>query len=387
MTDATHGLATGAKRAGDKLFWSVVGASSALIVITLIASRFVATPPGMPAGRRALPRMKSAPSNAGEVLLSLGVGSLIWYACFASAPLFIWMSRRFPFAPKRRLSSLAVHLFVVVLLAAVTAVLQFKITYRGASVAPPLSAYMNVGLITGFLPFLTVAAAAHALEARSRAQERELEAERVRSQLAESRLEALTAQLQPHFLFNTLQGISTLITRDPAAADRMLTSLSDLLREVLRRGEKREVELSEELRVLESYLDISRTRFGDRLSVTVDVDDAAERALVPFFILQPLVENALHHGISSHAGAGSIEIAARRTGDQLRLSVSDDGPGIVTPDAQRGIGLANTRARLQEMYGAAHSLDLGRPPEGGFRVDVTIPYRQRVAEPATASAS
>jgi len=167
----------------------------------------------------------------------------------------------------------------------------------------------------------------------------------------------------------------------------MLTSLSDLLREVLRRGEKREVELSEELRVLESYLDISRTRFGDRLSVTVDVDDAAERALVPFFILQPLVENALHHGISSHAGAGSIEIAARRAGDRLRLSVSDDGPGIVTPDAQRGIGLANTRARLQEMYGAAHSLDLGRPPEGGFRVDVTIPYRQRVAEPAAASAS
>jgi two-component system, LytTR family, sensor kinase len=373
----TRGSTTNTKRAGDRLFWGVVGVSATLTVLTLIASQFVARPPQMPAGARALPRLKSAPANAGELLLSLGVGSLIWYACFASAPLFIWMSRRFPFAPKRRLSSLAIHLVVVVLLAALTALLQYEVTYRGASIAPPLRAYMNFGLITGILPFLTVAAAAHALEARSRAQERELEAERIRSQLAESRLEALTAQLQPHFLFNTLQGISTLITRDPVAADKMLTSLSDLLREVLRRGEKREVELSEELRVLESYLDISRSRFGERLSVTVTVDAEAARALVPFFILQPLVENALHHGISSHAGAGSIEIAARRTGDRLLLSVSDDGPGTVTPDAQRGIGLANTSARLRELYGDAHTLELGRPPEGGFRVKVAIPYRER----------
>jgi hypothetical protein len=120
MTDVAHGLTTSAKRAGDRLFWSVVGASSALIVITLIASRFVAAPPGMPAGRRALPRMKSAPTNAGEVLLSLGVGSLIWYACFASAPLFIWMSADFPSRRSDASSSLAVHLFFVVLLAAVT---------------------------------------------------------------------------------------------------------------------------------------------------------------------------------------------------------------------------------------------------------------------------
>src|SRR6185436_20810123 len=153
MADMTQGSAPKTKRAGDRLFWSVVAASATLTVLTLIASRFAATP-FTPRGGRALPRMRSAPANAGELLLSLGVGSLIWYACFASAPLFIWMGRRFPFAPKRRLSSLAVHLFVVVLLTAVTAVLQFKITYRGASVAPPLSAYMNVGLITGFLPFL-----------------------------------------------------------------------------------------------------------------------------------------------------------------------------------------------------------------------------------------
>ena len=375
----TQGSTINQRRAGDRLFWSVVAVSAVLIGLIFIASRFVAGPPGIPAGARSLPRMRPGPTNAGELLRSLGVGSIIWYACFASAPLFIWMSRRFPFDRGRRLSSFILHLAAITLLAGLTALMQYQITYGNSPVVPPLASYVNLTMLTGLLPFVTVAAAAHALEARSRAQERELEAERMRSQLAESRLEALTAQLQPHFLFNTLQGISTLITRDPIAADKMLTSLSDLLREVLRRGEKREVELGEELRVLESYLDISRSRFGDRLSVTVDVDESTRRALVPFFVLQPLVENALHHGISSHAGSGCIQIAARRTADRLVLTVSDDGPGVVAPDAQRGIGLANTRARLHELYGAAHALEIGRPAERGFRVSASIPYRERTA--------
>jgi len=376
----TRGLPTKTKVAGDRLFWGVVGASAVLTSVTLIASRFVGPPPGAPAGARLLPRMPRAPATAGELLRSLGVGSLIWYVCFVSAPLFIWMSRRLPFDRKRWGSSLAIHLAVVALLAVVTAWLQYIVTYRSASIGPPIGAYLKIGLITGTLPFLTVAAAAHALEARSRAHERDLESERIRGQLAESRLEALTAQLQPHFLFNTLQGISTLIAHDPVAADRMLTNLSDLLREVLRRGEKREVELAEELRVLDSYLDISRARFGARLSITVDADDGVRRALVPFFILQPLVENALHHGISSHAGPGSIKIAARRNADRLVLVVADDGPGIVTPDTQRGIGLANTKARLREMYGDAHTLELDRPVDGGFRVSVVLLYRERARE-------
>jgi two-component sensor histidine kinase len=376
----TRGSVTRGKRDGDRLFWGVVGVSAALTVVTLIASRFVAAPQGAPAGARLFPRVPRAPATTGELLRSLGVGSLIWYVCFVSAPLFIWMSRRLPFDRRRWASSLAIHLVVVALLAVLTAWLQYFVTYRSASVGPPIGGYLKIGLITGTLPFLTVAAAAQALEARSRAHERDLESERMRGQLAESRLEALTAQLQPHFLFNTLQGISTLITRDPIAADKMLTNLSDLLREVLRRGEKREVELAEELRVLESYLDISRTRFGERLSITVDADDGARRALVPFFILQPLVENALHHGISSHAGAGSIEIAVRRNGDRLMVTVTDDGPGTVAPDTQRGIGLANTTARLRALYGDAHSIELGRPVVGGFRVIVTLPYRERARE-------
>jgi LytS/YehU family sensor histidine kinase len=217
------------------------------------------------------------------------------------------------------------------------------------------------------------------LEARTRAHDRELDAARAKSQLAEARLEALTAQLQPHFLFNTLQAISTLITRDPVAANTMLASLSDLLREVLRRGERREVPLEEELRVLAPYLDISQWRFGDRLSVRIEADPSVRRALVPFFVLQPLVENALQHGVGSRAGPGAIRIEANREGDRLWLTVIDDGPGSETTEARRGIGLPNTRARLQELYGDRHTLELGRltGSQPGFRVRLGIPYHEQ----------
>ena len=365
----------------DRLLWTVVLFSSLLTVATLLASRFVAAPPKPPRG--ALPRIPRPPVSAAELLRSLGVGSLVWYACFLSAPLLVAMSRRFPLDRKRWPSSVVAHLVVLALLVAITSWLQYHLIYRGAANAPPLAQYMQVAAIAGVLPFLTVAAAAHALEARSRAHERALEAQRMRSELAESRLEALTAQLQPHFLFNTLQGISTLIHQDPASADAMLANLSDLLRDVLRRGGVREVPLGEELRVLESYLDISRRRFGERLTIDVDVDDATSRALVPFFILQPLLENALHHGVSSHAGPARVVIAAHRVSDCLELTVTDDGPGTAAPDAGRGIGLANTSARLHEIYGDDHTLETGRlgaaAPNGGatpgFRVRLAIPYR------------
>jgi LytS/YehU family sensor histidine kinase len=285
------------------------------------------------------------------------------------------MSRARPIDRAHWRQSVAIYLAVIVALVVAAALVQYRVSYSGFP-SPPLSLYLRSALLTGALPFLTVAAATQAVEARTRAHERELDAARVRGQLAEARLEALTAQLQPHFLFNTLQGISTLITRDPIAADKMLTSLSDLLREVLRRGERREVDLDEELRVLEPYLDISRWRFGDRLTVRTDADADSRRALVPFFILQPLVENAVHHGVSSRAGPATIHIEAARAGDRLWLAVTDDGPGT-PPDTKPGIGLTNTKARLDELYGDRHTLELDRPPGGGFRVRVGIPYRDR----------
>jgi LytS/YehU family sensor histidine kinase len=306
----------------------------------------------------------------------MGVGSVIWYGCFASAPFFVWLSRRTPIERRSWKAGVVVYVAAVTLLALGTAWVQFHLTYRGAPLAPPLSAYLKVGLIADALPYLTVAVAALAIDARTRVYERDLEAERVRSQLAESRLEALTAPLQPHFLFNTLQGISTLISHDPAAADAMLTDLSDLLREVLRANERREVTVDEELRVLESYLSISRRRFGERLTVTVTRGADVGQALVPFFVFQPLVENALHHGVGSHAGPANVTIAARRENDRLVLTVEDDGPGVNAADAGRGIGLANTRERLSGLYGDAQRLDLGRKSDGGFGVRVELPFHE-----------
>jgi signal transduction histidine kinase len=371
----------GGRRSGDRLLWTVVAASAVVTAITVLGTRLAGPPPRPPGPPgRSLPRIPRAPESGGELLRALGIGSLTWYACVLSAPLLVWLSRRLPLDRDRWRSSLAVHLLVIVSLVLATAAVQYRLTYGGSPYAPPLAEFLKVTLLTGSLPFLTVAAAAHALEARTRAHDRELDAARARGQLAEARLEALTAQLQPHFLFNTLQGISTLITRDPAAADRMLATLSDLLREVLRRGEAREVEVAEEVRVLGPYLDIARWRFGARLSVTVDVDDDARDALVPFFILQPLVENALHHGVGARAGAGTIAIRARRDGPWLRLTVTDDGPGVdASPrlGGGRGVGLANTRARLREMYGDRHEMELARAEPAGSRVTVAVPYRVR----------
>jgi two-component system, LytTR family, sensor kinase len=367
------------RRAADRLLRVAVVVALALAALTFVASRFVAPIPGPPPGARMLPRVPRPPASAGDVLRMLGVGSSIWYASFLSAPFFVWTARRFPLARRHAAASVAANVSLIVALTVLTSWTQYRITYGDASLAPPLADFLRLGLMTGMLPFLAVAAVAHAAIAVARAHDREVETERIRTQLAETRLAALTAQLQPHFLFNTLQGISTLIPRDPAAADAMLTNLSDLLREVLRRGQQREVELHEELAVLQPYLEISRQRFGERLAVDVACENAARRGLVPFFILQPLVENSLRHGIEVHAGAGSITIDARRDDGTLVLTVTDDGPGAAAGENGRGVGLTNTMARLRELYGDSQSLDILRPAGGGYRVRVTIPYRERAA--------
>ena len=362
----------------NRILWLVLGASLALCGLTAIVVKLAPTTPlPVPRGPM-LPRMRMPAGSMplGDVLRLVGIGSLTWYACVLSAPFFLWLSRNLPIDRAHWRKSTTIYAAAIVALVIATAIVQYQVTYAGFQ-GPPMSLFLRSALLTGALPFLTVAAATQALEARTRAHERELDAARVKGQLAEARLEALTAQLQPHFLFNTLQGISTLITRDPIAADKMLTSLSDLLREVLRRGERREVDLDEELRVLEPYLDISRWRFGDRLTIHTVASDDARRALVPFFILQPLVENAVHHGVGSRAGPASIHIEAARSGDRLWLTVIDDGPGSDMPESKLGIGLTNTKARLHELYGDRQSLELDRPPGGGFRVRVGIPYRER----------
>jgi len=202
-------------------------------------------------------------------------------------------------------------------------------------------------------------------------------ASRLEMQLVQARLDALVGQLQPHFLFNTLHTISAFVLEDPKQANRMITRLSELLRQSFNRDRGPLVTLEEELELLDHYVAIQEARFGERLRVTFRVDPRAASAVVPTLLLQPLVENAIRHGAAPHGGVAEVEIAATRSGDRLHLEVRDNGPGLTgNGGAGAGLGLSNTRARLSELYGASHRFDLVNvaPPGGGAVATIDIPF-------------
>ncbi|HUF26219.1 MAG TPA: histidine kinase [Gemmatimonadaceae bacterium] len=201
------------------------------------------------------------------------------------------------------------------------------------------------------------------------------EGERLEARLTEAQLQSLKLQLHPHFLFNTLNTITALVHVDPPAAERMVAGLSELLRLSLRTAGEQEVPLSREMEMLDHYLQIQQVRFGDRLAVSIVVDPDAREALVPHFILQPLVENAIRHGIAPRATRGLVEIRATVLGTMLKLQVRDDGIGVPfgRPVAD-GVGLANTRSRLRSLYGTRHSFHAAGEVAGGFVVDIEIPH-------------
>jgi two-component system, LytTR family, sensor kinase len=210
-----------------------------------------------------------------------------------------------------------------------------------------------------------------------RFKDREIQAAALETQLARAHLEALKMQLHPHFLFNTLHSISELMHQDVNAADRVISRLSELLRLTLEKTGVQEVTLKAEIDFLEGYLEIERTRFRDRLTVTMDLSPETLDAMVPNMILQPLVENSIRHGIARRAGPGTILIRSLRNGDNLEILLRDDGPGRSSskPAAVNfGVGLANTRSRLQQLYGATQSLQIHEPEMGGFEVQITIPF-------------
>lgn len=211
-----------------------------------------------------------------------------------------------------------------------------------------------------------------------RYRERERRAAELEGQLARARLDALRMQLNPHFLFNTLNTVAAMVHQDPRIAERMVTRLSDLLRASLDHPDTHEVPLREEIELLQRYLDIEQVRFSDRLSVSVRVSPDVADALVPSLILQPLVENAIRHGIEQIDTAGVIQVDADRIGDRLRLNVRDNGPGPnpdATPTRRRGIGLRNTRARLEQLYGHVCRVELRRAEGGGAEAEVLLPLR------------
>jgi two-component system LytT family sensor kinase len=226
----------------------------------------------------------------------------------------------------------------------------------------------------------------HALVYYQAARDREVEAAQLETRLIEAQLQALQRQLQPHFLFNTLHAISALVRRNPDAAEEMIERLGDLLRLTLNKVGAQEVRLCEELDYLDVYLDIEKIHYGSRLRVSRIIDPETRDAMVPFLILQPLVENAIKHGIGPHLAPGRVSIEAEARGSRLVLRVSDSGAGIPAASASRGggtlqrltqgVGLSNTRARLQHLYAGNHQFAFQHGPSGGVTVEVEVPLRR-----------
>ena len=241
--------------------------------------------------------------------------------------------------------------------------------------------------LLGTLQYLVVVAvwlavaAGHAIEEEQvRATELALAQARLETQLTRARVAALRAQLQPHFLFNTLNSISVLTSSDPSGAQTMIRRLSDLLRAALSEGDRAAVPLSREIELLNAYLAIQRVRFGERLRVRVDIEPAATTCLVPTLVLQPLVENAIQYAVADREQGGQVAVTATLTGKRLVMRVVDDGAGWRSDghgsrndgDA-RGIGHRNTRERLREMYGSEHVFVVEDSPSGGCSVRVEVP--------------
>ncbi len=232
-----------------------------------------------------------------------------------------------------------------------------------------------ISLPFGVSVYFAVLGIEHATHYFVEARERETQAARLRAQLSDARLSALRMQIQPHFLLNTLNAITVIVRdRDHETATRMLEQLGDMLRRVVRSDRPPEIPLREELEFLRQYLGIEQVRFSDRLRAVVAVPDQLLAALVPEFILQPLVENALRHGLAGRSALTAVTVDALREGDDLVLRVTDNGPGI---GAHRpGIGLSNTSERLSTLYGERGRLTLATPPGGGTRAEVRLPFHE-----------
>jgi len=312
---------------------------------------------------------------------AFGVNFTYYYLWALMTPVVVWMARRFRFESGRWAAALCAHIGASAVLTVIQILLgETVITLLG--LRPMLAFWKKVdySFVANFqssLPtYWLILFAYLAFDYYVKYRDRELRGVQLAAELSRAQLQALKMQLEPHFLFNTLNSISSLMYRDVEAADAMLVRLSEFLRLTLDRELDQEVTLQEELEFVRRYLEIEKIRFEDRLTVSVDVGHDVGEARVPTLALQPLIENAIHHGIASRLAGGSIAIRARRDDGTLRISVADDGVASCGEHPRERIGLANTRARLEQLYGAAQRFTFGASPAGGFVVEMVIPFHR-----------
>jgi two-component system, LytTR family, sensor kinase len=328
----------------------------------------------------------------------------LWFVPALLMPAVVWAARRFPFDTGNRLRALFAHTIGALTFAAAHFVSLMGVRFilwenggkwSGATWAQFFQRHIFEQLDWSLMVYAVIVGVSHAVAFYHESQQRKVRAAQLETQVVEARLKTLEAELHPHFLFNTLHAISTLVHRDPDNADRMISRLSDLLRITFDRSGEPKVSLKEESEFLQKYLDIEQTRFQDRLRVSVAIEPDALDGEVPRMILQPIVENAIKHGIAGRHGGDHIHIAAglSRTGpgdasgrgDRLWMQVRDNGGGlqIRTLKALRtGVGLSNTRARLDCLYGRLYRLEFS-DRDGGLSVLIEIPFQRAVAPGAT----
>jgi two-component system LytT family sensor kinase len=309
-----------------------------------------------------------------------------FYLWMALTPVIGRLGRRT--AGRGRLRFLAVHVPASALLAALHAALFLVFFWwlmgprgRYASLSDLVRLKGADEVHLGLVVYWTVLVVLRGIDSQRRLAAEKERASRLQAELAEARLQVLRTQLQPHFLFNTLNAISALALEDPHLARAMIARLGAFLRLTLAESGHEELPLARELEGLECYLEIQRLRFQDRLAVRLDVAPEALAAIVPRLLLQPLVENALQHGLSPRTGTGSLTVSGHRQGAELLLVVEDDGVGLPAGGPREGFGLANTRDRLRARFGAAARLAVEARPGGGTRASLRLPYLD-AAEPA-----
>jgi hypothetical protein len=340
------------------------------------------------------------PVQAGKLLV---LNLALWYVPALLMPAVVWAARRFPFDAGNKIRAMITHSVGALAFAALNFVAMMGVRfalwenggkYPGATWAQFFQRHIFEQLDWSLMVYAVIVGVSHAIAFYHESQQRKLRAAQLETQVVDARLKTLEAELHPHFLFNTLHAISTLVHRDPDSADRMISRLSDLLRITFDRSGEPKVSLQEESDFLQKYLDIEQTRFQDRLTVSVAIDPDALDGEVPRMILQPLVENAIKHGIAGRHGGNHIHISAGLSranangngqgGERLWMQVRDNGGGLQvrTLKALRtGVGLSNTRARLDCLYGRLYRLEFS-DRDGGLSVLIEIPFQRVVAQGA-----